>query len=179
MHSYDLTGQRFEELDFAEAVVRLDYSAMPSETMKFWVWGLIFHLELYPLDQVVLPDQVDPSSRAYLPSWATVEVGGVAKVELSVGLYNPDFAGGGVLSRDADGQPLEISREWIYPYQTGNLVEYRSDCVVDHPYGYGSLLIHASGRVSLYFEPQSLVSLTAYQTDPLTFGWWGNGRLRR
>jgi hypothetical protein len=175
---YLLTGERFEEIDCSEAVLNLNYAVLPASVMRLGVWGVVFHLRDYPLPEAVRANAVSPPADiAYLPAWSTMTFTGVTVVELEVTPYVPSFQRGGAFHSSTE-QRGELSQRWQGQAQAGAIHVYGFDCVLDHPYGYCSLRIHATGEVNLSYRPDLLVPLADLQTDPNKVGWWEVGRLR-
>jgi hypothetical protein len=183
--NFVLTGERFEDLDFSESVLNLNYGALPSSTMHVAAWGILFHLKDHPF---LLPSGSDACASlgnlANLPSWSIITFEGVSKVEIRVAPYAPSFTptAPGFLSKSGLAQDhdsmIELFESWEVPGQPLSAQSYGFDCVLDHPYGYCSLIIRASGAVGLEFRPDLLIPFSEFHVDPKKFGWWENGRLR-
>lgn len=175
---YLLSGERFDEIDFSEAVLNLNYASLPASVVRLGVWGVVFHLQYYPLPVAVRANAVSPPADiAYLPAWSTVTFTGVTLVELEVTPYVPSFQPCGDFPANTEQQG-ELSQRWEGEAQAGATHVYGFDCVLDHPYGYCSLRIHATGEVNLSYRPDLLVPLTDLKSDPNKVGWWEVGRLR-
>jgi hypothetical protein len=183
---YLLTRELFDEIDCCEAVLSLNYATLPASVVQVCIWGIVFHLDKYPLPQALQANVVSPQADIfYLPAWSTMTFDGVAVVELTVAPYRP------TLQRNAAGfmginslvpsnvqEILELSQRWEGQTQAGAIHVYGFDCVLEHPYGYCSLRIHATGEVNLSYRPDLLVPLADLQSDPNKVGWWEVGRLR-
>jgi hypothetical protein len=175
---YLLTGDRFDEIDCCEAVLNLNYILFGTPIVRLGIWGVVFHLDRYPLPAAVqLKHDLPPDDIVYLPAWSTMTFTGVTLVELEVTPYVPSFHPCGDFHPSVE-QRGELSQRWEGQAQAGATHVYGFDCVLDHPYGYCSLRIHATGEVNLTYRPDLLVPLADLQANPSKVGWWEVGRLR-
>jgi hypothetical protein len=76
-----------------------------------------------------------------------------------------------------DGKP-SASISGLVISNTSNSIKYHIDAVVDQPYGYANISIHATGRVDLALDIESVVPLADYISYPHKFGWWEVGRYK-
>lgn len=175
---YKLTNDQFDEIDCSEAVLNLNYGALPTSTVRLGVWGIIFHIRDHALpvgSKVSSPVEIE--GIGYLPAWSTITFNGVTKLDLKVNPYAPRFRCGGELRHIGDGTE-ELIETWLMQVSQSPSYNYGFDCVLDHPFGYCSLTIHATGVVNLTFNPERIIPFSEFQSQPSKFGWWENGRLQ-
>lgn len=175
--AYILTGKLFDQLDYSEAVICLDYSLLHLPTIHVGLWGIVFHLNHYPFsDGPLLDDGGRIIDMAYLPAWCKMTFHEVHQVDLQLRPYRPSFSGrGDFVASSTEEQALR--QVWKTTEQLSLQGTYDFDCVLEHPYGYCSLTINASGMVKLAFQRELLVPFAKYEADPTKCGWWSNGRL--
>jgi hypothetical protein len=183
LSDYLLTRDRFEELDFCEATLNLNFEALHSPIVQLASWGIVFHFNHHPMPpEVQLHDSIRSLDLAYLPSWSVVTFTGVKKVEIEVAPYMPsldgkaDFLGECGQSRGTD-DIMRLSKAWECPGRGAEAYTYGFDSVLEHPYGYCSLKIHATGPVNLAFRADLLIPLADFIANPKK--WNKRSRLPR
>lgn len=173
-----LAGEAFDQFDLSEAVLNLNYSALSSSVVSVGVWGAVLHMRGNShLDPVAADAMAPVGDIAYLPDWSMFTFKGVEAVEIEVTPYVPSFQRGGTFG-PTDSTSAELSGRWGGQCQSSCVHIYGFDCVLDHPYGYCSLRIMATGDVAFRYRPDLLIPLSVYQSNPEIAGWWGRGRLR-
>jgi len=175
---YVLTGDRFEEIDCCEGVLNLNYDALPSSTLRLGIWGIVFHIREYPLPHgLKVSPLITAEGLGYLPAWSAITFTEVTQVDLDVAPYAPGFNPGAEFLSVA-GKQVELVKSWQMPVAAPAKSTYGFDCVLDHPFGYCNLRVHASGKVILEFNPDLIVPFSQLVSRSHKVEWWENGRMR-
>jgi len=186
MVHYAATGDRFEHLDFEEAVLRCDYASFGTETAFVDVWGILFHLREHPLPPDVLPpDWKQNDTLAFHAGWSRLTLGGLTGVHIRVYPYAPSFGPAAPFLDSGEGSPcVEYVRgvipSGVKPDELYSVLKhpYEMYSVLEHPYGHASVVLDAHREVTLQFRASDLVPLQNYSAEPSRYGWWENGRMK-
>jgi hypothetical protein len=164
----DMTGPRFDELDFCEAFVAVRFVDELPADFRFHVWGTNFFPNRYPVTTGGLPLPAVGADRAasvYLADWAVATFRQVAAVRIKLALYEPTVDGlpRGFLRNGSQIRRLE--REWRVGPASGRGREYLLECVLLHPFSALQLTVVSDGPVSLRFAPERLVPFDEVARD--------------
>ena len=169
----DLLNSRFEDIDWSESVIGLDYKSLGCDVMRLRAWGLIFHLDsrLIPAPQKKARGTI---GLMYLPDWSILTFNSVQQVQLQVRPYRPSFSEGGQFVENVVGLK-KLENTWNVSDVHASAYCYELNCVLDHPFGYCILSIYAVGMVTLQFRPELLIPLEEYKISN-DYSWWTKGR---
>ena len=150
LFSYDLTGERFEHLDFCESLLSLPLfeEFAPGQTLEVAAWGATFYPNYFPINPDLVPPGFEKRKSAglYLQNWALLRFEDVTGFALEIKPYTPCLDYRGELVK-RDGEILSLTQ------RRGDLQEdassYEFESAIEHPYGDLQLEIVATGAVTL------------------------------
>lgn len=171
LFSYDLTGERFEHLDFCESLLSLPFfeEFTLSQTLEIAVWGATFYPNEFPIDPRLVPADFDErrSAGMFLQNWAVLEFQEVIGFVLEVKPYAPRL--------DYRGEFIKRGEEFLsLRHSLGDLQRdapsYCFESAIEHPYGDLQLEIKAAGIVRIQadsegFTPDSRRSPDRHWSD--------------
>lgn len=143
-NALDVTGKRFDPIDFTEAVLFFQVHRELPETVELEGWGLTWTGTRSGQDM-------------YVAGISSIRLEGVTSGLLIVSLYEPD----GKSFVDS----LQLSKSWG-EIRDIDEYEYLLGGVLDWPYGYCQLGLNATGKVTITFDESDGVSTGEYVLDP-------------
>jgi len=167
---HDLTGQRFDELDFCEADLGFRVPEHLPTKLDLYVWGTVFHPSTYPVPPEMVPSHAGPSDALYVAGEGTLTLNGVVGGSIDVSIYQPSFERPAPGFLVVDGEELTLHREWKCP-SAHSCYKYVFNSVLIHPYGYCILHLFAAGEASLQFDTKDVVTLGDLAAAPEKHGW--------
>ncbi|USG64625.1 hypothetical protein NDK47_21145 [Brevibacillus ruminantium] len=152
----DVTGRIFDQVDFTESTIFFQAHRELPQITEIEVWGLTLKGMQNDEDQ-------------YVSGIASISFEGVTSVLLEVSIYQPD--GNSFLKVNND-KLLKLSKSWGEPL-ANEKYQYSLAGVLDWPSGYCQLGIHATGKVTVCFEPNDCVSSGNYVKNPEKYTYKG------
>ena len=158
----NITGERFEGIDFSEACIFLDCPPQINEKFSFQAWGVTLMADsinkwcnIKELGQQFNKD-------TYISGLSTITVDGVAGGSIEIAIYDPNKKTSFI--KMSDGDNLKLRRIWKYN-ATEDLKLYEWDCVIDWPHGYCQLKLAVKNNVTIEFDKDLCIPVDKFLND--------------
>ncbi|MBI1922875.1 hypothetical protein HYR99_01355 [Candidatus Poribacteria bacterium] len=165
-YQLDITGKKFDCIDFSEA--RIFFSCPPKlgKTVTFEAWGVtLLTAPYWESMRCDLPhfDVPIKEGNIYISGISTVAIEEVIGGQIDIKVYQPhpphDFL------QLRDGEPLRLKRNWEcekLPYRD----LYEMYCVIDWPLGYCYFAIAANGQATIEFRTEDCIPAREFVLNP-------------
>ena len=173
--SFDVSGDRFNDLDFDDAVLSFRVDDELPSVKRFLAWGLVLHGQHFATeaswDGSAAPTSDGPG--VFVRSWSLITIEGVVAGELTLAPYRPlvDKRSGEILKEA--GQPIELSKSWGSEEARRAATEYPFGTFLEFPYGNVQLILWATRGVRLCSERSTFEPYRpSINGGNPTFDWW-------
>lgn len=172
MTTIELTGAKFEGVDFSEAVLRFDIQRVLPQRVEIGVWGATVLTKRarpapVPLQGVAFDALEEDTYVAAFSELAIEETKG-GQIEVTPYERGSDKS---MLVRCPDGQPLRLRRTWAETLIAQPVHEYGFDSVIEWPAGFCHLTLRAAGNVVLTLDTRNCIPVSEYIRDPKRYGF--------
>jgi hypothetical protein len=174
--SLDVTGERFEAIDFSEALVFCDLMRTLPSVVQFQAWGLTLCAGPEPGAWLAL--ELEPhgvprelaTSDLYVAGLATITLQGVQGGSVELSLHDESAPDG--IARSYLGKSLSLRRQWDQT-KGARGYEYALGGTFDWPRATAHLEFYADGAARIDFFLSDLLSVRQYLAEPKKYKYPG------